>query len=140
MPAFIASGDFVRDTTSQIGGLLDQGVAVSLINGDRDFKCNCMASPPSPFFFLWPVCALLTQRICAHTGPAGEAISLAIKYKQASSFAAAGYSKLQTNDSYVGGMVRQYGKFSFTRVYQAGHEGKSTTSAPRPPWLPFPFS
>lgn len=26
------------------------------------------------------------------------------------------------NDSYVGGMVRQYGNFSFTRVFQAGHE------------------
>lgn len=27
-----------------------------------------------------------------------------------------------TNDTYIGGQVRQYGNLSFTRVYEAGHE------------------
>jgi len=41
----------------------------------------------------------------------------------ASKFASAGYADINTNGSYVGGQVRQYGNFSFSRVYQAGHEG-----------------
>jgi len=41
----------------------------------------------------------------------------------ASKFAEAGYADIKTNGSYIGGQVRQYGNFSFSRVYQAGHEG-----------------
>jgi hypothetical protein len=32
-----------------------------------------------------------------------------------------GYAEIQTNDSYVGGLVRQYGNLSYIRTYQAGH-------------------
>jgi len=56
------------------------------------------------------------------TGYGGEAISLAIDSKISSKFHAAGYAKLQTNTNYIGGLVRQFGNLSFTRVFSAGHE------------------
>lgn len=49
-------------------------------------------------------------------------MSLAINYTNTAEFHAAGYTAIQTNDSYSGGQVRQYGNLSFSRVYQAGHE------------------
>ncbi|KAG9826520.1 UDP-glucoronosyl and UDP-glucosyl transferase, partial [Aureobasidium melanogenum] len=52
----------------------------------------------------------------------GEAISLAINSSISSSFGKAGYTKFETNASYTGGLTRQYGNLSFTRVFQAGHE------------------
>ena len=52
----------------------------------------------------------------------GEAVSLAINYSSTAQFHSAGYAPIQVNDSYVGGMVRQYGNLSFSRVYEAGHE------------------
>lgn len=36
-------------------------------------------------------------------------------------FPAAGYTDIVTNDSYVGGHVRQYGNLSFSRIFDAGH-------------------
>lgn len=48
-------------------------------------------------------------------------MSLAINYTDTAKFHAAGYTGIQTNESYVGGQVRQYGNLSFNRVYQAGH-------------------
>lgn len=62
---------------------------------------------------------VLTQ----YPGLGGEAVSLAIPYSQKASFAAAGYSNIVTNNSYIGGVVRQRGLFSFSRVFEAGHEG-----------------
>jgi carboxypeptidase D len=41
-----------------------------------------------------------------------------------SGFKKAGYTSIQTNSDYSGGLVRQYGNLSFARVYQAGHEGR----------------
>lgn len=40
-------------------------------------------------------------------------------------FREAGYQDIVTNQTYVGGVVRQYGKFSFSRVFEAGHEGNA---------------
>jgi hypothetical protein len=37
-------------------------------------------------------------------------------------FKKAGYANIETNASYVGGLVRQHGNLSFARVFQAGHE------------------
>jgi hypothetical protein len=68
-----------------------------MVYGDRDYQCNWLG---------------------------GEAISLAIKSSSTSNFAAASYAEISTNDSYVGGLVRQHSNLSFSRVYQAGHEGK----------------
>ncbi|KAK8070967.1 alpha/beta-hydrolase [Apiospora hydei] len=61
-------------------------------------------------------------------GVGGEAVSLAIDYADKHDFAAAGYAPIFTNESYVGGLVRQYGRFSFSRVFQAGH-GKTDNGA-----------
>jgi hypothetical protein len=47
-------------------------------------------------------------------------VSLAIPFKERNRFRNAGYAELKTNETYVGGLVRQYGRLSFTRVFQAG--------------------
>lgn len=59
--------------------------------GDRDYPCNWVG---------------------------GEAASLAVPYSKAEDFAAAGYTPLVTPEG-VQGMTRQFGNFSFTRVFQA---------------------
>ncbi|KAI4729111.1 alpha/beta-hydrolase [Aureobasidium sp. EXF-10728] len=93
---FEVAGDFVKgDNLGALGRLLDRGVKVSLLYGDRDYQCNWFG---------------------------GEAISLAINSSISSSFKEAGYTDLETNASYTGGLTRQYGNLSFTRVFQAGHE------------------
>lgn len=77
-----------------VGYLLDTGVKVHMMYGDRDFACNWIG---------------------------GEMSSLAIPYSRADDFKKAGYAPLITSEG-VGGQTRQFGNFSFTRVYQAGHE------------------
>lgn len=77
-----------------IAHLLDSGVKVHLMYGDRDYPCNWVG---------------------------GEAASLAVPYSKAAEFARAGYAPLLTPDG-LKGMTRQLGNFSFTRVFQAGHE------------------
>lgn len=57
-------------------------------------------------------------------GFGGEAISLAVKYKDSAAFKDAGYQELNVNASYVAGMVRQVGRLSFSRIFDAGQEGK----------------
>jgi carboxypeptidase C (cathepsin A) len=92
------TGDFILGRGLQkLGSLLDRGVKVALVYGDRDYQCNWLG---------------------------GEAVSLAIESKLSSEFKKAGYADIQTNSSYVGGFVRQYGNLSFSRVFQAGHEGR----------------
>jgi carboxypeptidase D len=97
--AFQNTGDYARSDVlgylEDLGYLLEQGIKVTLVYGDRDYACNWIG---------------------------GEEVSLAVNYTDASKFRAAGYTDLQTNGSYVGGQTRQYGNFSFTRVYEAGHE------------------
>ena len=75
--------------------LLDNGVKIALMYGDRDFACNWYG---------------------------GEQVSLAIPHSEQDEFKAAGYTPLMTNASYSGGQVRQHGNLSFSRVYEAGHE------------------
>jgi carboxypeptidase C (cathepsin A) len=96
MTTWNKTGDFVRGKQlAQLGSLLNRGVKVALVYGDRDYQCNWLG---------------------------GEALSLAIDSKLSPAFAAAKYADVQTNESYVGGLVRQHGNLSFTRVFQAGHE------------------
>lgn len=83
-------GGFLEAT----GYLLDNGIKVHMMYGDRDYACNWIG---------------------------GEAASLAIPYARAADFANAGYAPFMTEDG-EGGMTRQFGNLSFTRVYQAGHE------------------
>lgn len=99
---FNVSGDFVKGhNLAHLGQLLDDGVKVALMYGDADYQCNWYG---------------------------GEALSLAIDSEVQSSFSEAGYADIQTNASYVGGTVRQSGKLSFSRVYNAGHEGTHLSS------------
>lgn len=94
--AFRSIGDYVRPGwIEDLAYLLDNGIKVTLAYGDRDYACNWYG---------------------------GELLSLAINYTHTADFHAAGYEDIQTNASYVGGQVRQYGNLSFSRVYQAGHE------------------
>ena len=93
--SFNANFDIVRGGfLDAVAYLLDSGVKVHMMYGDRDFSCNWMG---------------------------GEAASLAIPYSRKDAFAAAGYEPFITPDG-VSGMTRQVGNFSFTRVFQAGHE------------------
>jgi hypothetical protein len=83
-------GGYLED----IAYVLDRGMKVALMYGDRDYACNWIG---------------------------GERVSLAIPYRDAQRFAQAGYEPIVVNSSYMGGQVRQSGNLSFSRVYQAGH-------------------
>ncbi|KAM3517671.1 hypothetical protein NHJ13051_008786 [Beauveria bassiana] len=86
-----------RGFVDAVGYLLDAGVKVHLMYGDRDFACNWIG---------------------------GEMSSLAVSHAQAAGFAAAGYAPLVSaadGGGVVGGLTRQHGNFSFTRVFQSGH-------------------
>ncbi|RMZ85375.1 hypothetical protein DV737_g771, partial [Chaetothyriales sp. CBS 132003] len=94
--AFQDTGDYPRGGfLEDISYLLDNGVKVAMVYGDRDYACNWIG---------------------------GETVSLAVNYSKTPNFHAAGYANISTNSSYVGGLVRQHGNFSFSRVFQAGHE------------------
>lgn len=94
--AFRSIGDYPRPGwLEDLAFLLENGIKVHLMYGDRDFACNWMG---------------------------GEAVSLAINHTGAEAFRDAGYTDIVVNDTYVGGQVRQHGNLSFSRVYQAGHE------------------
>ncbi|KAF3067462.1 Carboxypeptidase S1 like protein B [Daldinia childiae] len=94
--AFRAIGDYPRPGwIEDLSFLLENGIKVHLMYGDRDFACNWIG---------------------------GEAVSLAVNYTNTEKFHDAGYTDIVINDTYIGGQVRQYGNFSFSRVYEAGHE------------------
>lgn len=92
---FQNTGDFVYPNFLQdLNSMLSEGVRVSLYYGDADYICNWFG---------------------------GQAISLAVNYTHSAQFRAAGYTPLLV-DGVEYGEVRQYGNFSFTRIYEAGHE------------------
>ncbi|KAH8880802.1 putative lysosomal protective protein precursor [Thozetella sp. PMI_491] len=93
--------DFMGTNDLALGGfldavayLLDSGVKVHMMYGDRDYACNWVG---------------------------GEMASLAVPWSRSDEFAETGYAPLVTPDGFTG-MTRQLGNFSFTRVFQAGHE------------------
>lgn len=95
LDAFVATGDLARDgALAAVGRLLDSGVQVAMYSGDRDYQVNWFG---------------------------GEQVSLKVNYTNAEQFRAAGYAQLMGSNGTVGGMTRQAGNFSFTRVFQAGH-------------------
>jgi hypothetical protein len=55
-------------------------------------------------------------------GLGGEALSLQINSTLSAGFAKAGYANLVNSAGTTGGVVRQFGSFSFTRVFDAGHQ------------------
>ncbi|TDZ59728.1 Carboxypeptidase S1-like protein A [Colletotrichum trifolii] len=96
---FQATGDYMRGPLiPKLAGLLERGIRVAFIYGDRDYICNWMG---------------------------GEAASLSVALQAGSvygsRFTSAGYAPIIVNDSYIGGVVRQFGNLSFSRIYQAGH-------------------
>ncbi|KAL2072604.1 hypothetical protein VTL71DRAFT_11947 [Oculimacula yallundae] len=93
--AFQQTGDFVYPNFMEdLEMLLNNSVRVSLIYGDADYICNWFG---------------------------GQAVSLAVNYTNKAEFAAAGYAPFMVDGTEYG-EVRQRGNFSFTRVYEAGHE------------------
>jgi carboxypeptidase C (cathepsin A) len=95
LEAFVATGDLARDgALAATGRLLDAGVHVTMLSGDRDYQVNWFG---------------------------GEQVSLKVNYTNAQQFRAAGYANMTGTNGTIGGMTRQAGNFSFTRVFQAGH-------------------
>lgn len=96
--AFTSTGDYERMApVPDIASLLNAGVRVGLMYGDRDYICNWLG---------------------------GEAVSLAVAAAvpaYASKFRSAGYAPIIVNTTYIGGVVRQFGNLSFSRIYEAGH-------------------
>lgn len=88
------TADFVRTTRGNLEYALQNDIKVALVYGDRDSRCP------------W-------------TG--GEHVSLIANHSGQDRFASAGYEFIETNDTYQGGVVRQFDKFSFSRVFLAGH-------------------
>ena len=94
--AFRSIGDYPRPGwLNDLAYLLESGVKVTMAYGDRDYACNWIG---------------------------GEAVSLAVQYTNTTAFHAAGYTPLVVNGTYTGGQTRQHGNFSFSRVYESGHE------------------
>ncbi|KAH8652102.1 carboxypeptidase 2 [Xylariales sp. PMI_506] len=92
---FDYSGDFVYNSIlADLEDLLNAGVRVALIYGDADYICNWFG---------------------------GEAVSLNVNYTHSAEFAASGYTPFVVDGTEYG-EGRQYGNFSFTRVYESGHE------------------
>lgn len=54
-------------------------------------------------------------------GYGGEDLSLSLEFPSSEAFQAAGYESIFTNSSYDGGLVRQSGNLSFSRIFQSGH-------------------
>jgi carboxypeptidase C (cathepsin A) len=96
--AFNRTGDWARDDVIRdLADLLNDGVRIALIYGDKDFVCNWIS---------------------------GEAVSFAIAGAAGPAYApwySAGYAPIVTNDTYIGGVVREFGNLSFSRIYDAGH-------------------
>jgi hypothetical protein len=102
--AFDGTADLERAGSSEaVSYLLDSGAKVHMMYGDRDYACNWLG---------------------------GEAASLGIDYSGGENFRQAGYAPILTSNGKTGGFVRQYGNFSFSRVFQAGHEGESMPFGP----------
>lgn len=96
--AFFDTGDYARGGILQdLVDLLNAGVRVALIYGDRDYICNWLGGEAASF-----------------------AIAQAVGLRYAP-WASAGYAPIVTNNSYIGGVVREYGNLSFARIYDAGH-------------------
>ncbi|KAM3151665.1 hypothetical protein ABEW05_007983 [Botrytis cinerea] len=71
--------------------------------------------------FVYPSFLEDLEYLLANDWFGGEAISLAANYTHSAEFAAAGYAPFIVDGTEYG-EVRQYGNFSFLRIYEAGHE------------------
>ena len=93
--AFQQAGDFAYPNfLTDLEMVLNNSVNVALYHGDADYICNWFG---------------------------GQAVSLAINYTHSAEFRAANYAPFVV-DGEEYGEVRQFGNFSFMRMYEAGHE------------------
>lgn len=101
---FLQTGDFERQALiPELAALLADGIRVAFVYGDRDYICNWMGGEA-------------VSLALAAEAPAGLVAS-----NYAVHFSEAGYAPIVTNDSYIGGVVRQFANLSFSRIYDAGH-------------------
>jgi len=92
--AFGSTGDDNREdgTIEALQKLLRQGIYVTTYAGDADYNCNWLG---------------------------GEAVAAEV---MAQDWGRAGYVNMTTSDGIIHGQVKQAGSFSFTRIYESGHE------------------
>lgn len=92
--AFGNTGDDARvlSVITDMKKLIDANVTLVMYFGDADYTCNWVG---------------------------GEAVSHTLN---APGYEKAGYTNITTSDNIVHGQVKQAGKFSFLRIYEAGHE------------------
>ena len=92
--AFGNTGDDARDsgTVEDLKSLVAAGVTVALYAGDADYICNWLG----------------VEAVAAEVGVTG--------------WEGAGYVDVATSDGVVHAQTKQAAKFSFTRVYESGHE------------------
>jgi hypothetical protein len=70
---------------------------------------------------------MLKKNTNRHNRFGGQAISVAVNYTHKDEFAAAGYTPFKVDGTEYG-EVRQYGNFSFLRVYEVGLRNQSNVS------------
>ncbi|KAI1742621.1 Alpha/Beta hydrolase protein [Xylaria scruposa] len=92
---FDYTGDHVyTELLEDLEAVVGYGVRVAMIYGDADYICNWFG---------------------------GEAVSKALNYSHTAEFNAAGYAPFVVDGTEYG-ESKQYGNFSFTRIYESGHE------------------
>jgi carboxypeptidase C (cathepsin A) len=117
--------EMYRRSKASLERILNNGVRVALIYGDegkslayhshlrRHYDIRHESHATMHFMLT------LVDYICNWFG--GEALSLQVQYENAKEFQAAGYVPFVVDGTEYG-EVRQYGNFSFLRVYESGHE------------------
>jgi len=120
----VAAGDSIRGgLLEDIAGLLRKNIRVALVYGDADYLCNWLGGEAVAF----AVAAQLSDYPNVNTSTTATQTSslpplpTSLPMNYLAGFNAAGYADIIVNNSYVGGVVRQWGNFSFSRIYDAGH-------------------
>ena len=91
---FLSGDESYRQSLPALERILNNGVRVALTYGDADYICNWFG---------------------------GQALSMSVNYKHAKEFRESGYVPFMVDGTEYG-EVRQYGNFSFLRMYESGHE------------------
>ncbi|KAK0777444.1 hypothetical protein LTR59_013859 [Friedmanniomyces endolithicus] len=100
--------------------LLSSGVKVALVYGDRDYRCPWLGGEALSLQANWTGAEGEHKQQFYHT--TSSAWMLEGMLMMSLDFRAAGYEYIHTNRSYSGGVVRQHGNLSFSRVFESGHD------------------
>ncbi|KAF4997261.1 hypothetical protein FGRMN_3996 [Fusarium graminum] len=87
-------GDVMVGSLETLERVVERGVNVALLYGDRDYRC--------PWY-------------------GGENVSLSLNIPSSSTFRKAGYASIKTDCDTSAGLVREHGPLSFSRIFQSGH-------------------